>query len=161
MSISWLKILVYFSRLSVSHTASCSHPGVLSYIRPDGLLHSQSICKCVYTCVCVPGNCQFWHDYLRRGPGNTAVPRYGCHSNIRRKWLTGRLRAVHVRSVLEMQAYASSSAHMLSLTSTTKEISHRCGRFMWRDLVSLLYESHRKVSEIFEAGHFKYNCIKD
>lgn len=52
MSISWLKILVYFPRLSVSHTASSSHPGVLSYIRPDGLLHSQSICKCVYMCVC-------------------------------------------------------------------------------------------------------------
>jgi len=56
---------------------------------------------------------------------NTAVPRYGCHSSVRRKWLTGRLRAVHVRSVHELEvieeraAYASSSAYTLSLTSTT------------------------------------------
>lgn len=88
---------------------------------------STRVCVCAY----VPGNCQFWHDYLRRGPSNTAVPRYGCHSNIRRKWLTGRLMAVHVRSAHEMRAYASSSAYMLSLTSTTKEISHHGGRFMW------------------------------
>lgn len=75
---------------------------ILVYCRTSGQMGSWTPRAYVSVCVCIPGHCQLWHGRLRRGPGNSALPRYGCHSSMTGKCLTGRLTAVHVRAVREI-----------------------------------------------------------